>query len=101
MSRLVQLISGHGFYGEYRVRFHPDLDPRCQCGESIETIAHVLAFCPMQKDKRHILVSVLKNKDIPNKELFASHTGLIAVSKYIAESGIGQLKDPPETAPDV
>ena len=48
----------------------------------------------MQKDKRHILVSV--SKDILFKELFGSHAGLTAVSKLIAESGIGRLKDPPQ-----
>ncbi|KEP48821.1 putative reverse transcriptase from mobile element jockey protein, partial [Rhizoctonia solani 123E] len=97
--RLVQLISGHGFYGEYQNRFHPDIDPRCSCGESVETIAHAIAFCPRQEDKRHILVSV--SKDIENRELFGSHKGLKAVSKFIAKSGIGKLKDPPAAAPDM
>ncbi|KEP52046.1 putative reverse transcriptase from mobile element jockey protein, partial [Rhizoctonia solani 123E] len=95
-SRLVQLISGHGFYGEYRNRFHPDIDPRCSCGESVETIAHALAFCPRQEDKRHILRKC--SPTINERELFGTLAGLMAVSKFIAKSGIGKLGSPPATA---
>ncbi|KAJ1301862.1 hypothetical protein OPQ81_009089 [Rhizoctonia solani] len=87
-SRLVQLITGHGFYGEYRARFFPDQDPSCLCGESIETIAHAIAFCPRQEDKRHILRECSPN--LIERELFGTVTGLKAISEYIARTGIGK-----------
>ena len=95
-SRLVQLITGHGFYGEYHERFNHEINPICRCGSGVESIAHALAFCPMQEGKRHILVSV--SKDVISKELFASHAGLMAVSKFIAESGIGTVEGSAATA---
>ncbi|KAF8747105.1 Reverse transcriptase (RNA-dependent DNA polymerase) [Rhizoctonia solani] len=44
--RLVQFLTGHGFYGAYSARFHPHIDPQCQCGEPSQTrraFAHVLS----------------------------------------------------------
>ncbi|ELU35783.1 RNase H domain-containing protein [Rhizoctonia solani AG-1 IA] len=29
--RLVQFLTGHGFYGAYSARFHPHIDPQCSC----------------------------------------------------------------------
>ncbi|KAJ1300405.1 hypothetical protein OPQ81_005225 [Rhizoctonia solani] len=87
-SRLVQLITGHGFYGEYRARFFPDLDPSCLCGEPIETTAHAIAFCPRQEDKRHIHREYSPN--LIERELFGTVTGLKAISEYIARTGIGK-----------
>ncbi|QRW26647.1 Reverse transcriptase from mobile element jockey protein [Rhizoctonia solani] len=38
--RLVQYLTGHGHYGEYHAQFNHNVDPRCACGESDETIFH-------------------------------------------------------------
>ncbi|KAJ1300857.1 hypothetical protein OPQ81_002496 [Rhizoctonia solani] len=70
-SRLVQLLTGHGWYGEYRVKRFPDQSPQCSCGESIQEIIHTPFSCPSMEGQRHIL-------------------RLKAVAKFIAESGIGR-----------
>ncbi|CCO28762.1 RNA-directed DNA polymerase from mobile element jockey [Rhizoctonia solani AG-1 IB] len=80
--RLVQLLTGHCFLGEYRTRFHPDLDPSCQCGESTQTFIHTTLFCPSTEGHRAIL-------------------RLEAVVEFIAKSGIGKLGGPPAAAPDL
>ena len=95
-SRLVQFISGHGFYGEYRNRFHPDMDPRCSCGESVETTAHALAFCPTSEGQRHILRKCSSTINV--RELFGTLAGLKAVSEFIAKSGIGKVGGPSAAA---
>ncbi|CAE6463334.1 unnamed protein product [Rhizoctonia solani] len=80
--RLVQLLTGHCFLGEYRARFHPDVDPSCQCGESTQTFLHTTLFCPSTEGHRAIL-------------------RLEAVVEFIAKSGIGKPGGPPATAPDL
>ncbi|KAF8757962.1 Reverse transcriptase (RNA-dependent DNA polymerase) [Rhizoctonia solani] len=53
--RLVQFLTGHGFYGAYSARFHPHIDPQCQCGEPSQTPEHLLMFCPETEKYRHII----------------------------------------------
>ncbi|KAH7304509.1 hypothetical protein B0J17DRAFT_555398, partial [Rhizoctonia solani] len=77
--------TGHGFYGEYRIRFHPDFDPRCTCGEGVQTIIHTMLFCPSSEGQRHILREC--SSDLDERVLFGSLAGLKAVSKFITESG--------------
>ncbi|KAF8606718.1 hypothetical protein BDV93DRAFT_520349 [Ceratobasidium sp. AG-I] len=47
-SRLVQVIIGHGFFGEYYSRFFPSEEVGCQCeGSPFQTLRHVLPDCPL------------------------------------------------------
>ena len=93
---LVQFISGHGFYGKYRNQFHPDMDPRCSCGESVVTTAHALAFCPSSEGQRHILHKCSSTINV--QELFGTLAGLKAISEFIAKSGIGKFGGPSAAA---
>ncbi|KAH7335849.1 hypothetical protein B0J17DRAFT_575288, partial [Rhizoctonia solani] len=94
--QLVQLLTGHGFYGEYQNQFHPDLDPCCMCGEGVQTVIHTMLFCPSEEGQRHILCEC--SSDLDEWVLFGSLAGLKAISKFIAESGIGKLEGPPAAA---
>ncbi|CEL62318.1 hypothetical protein RSOLAG1IB_10377 [Rhizoctonia solani AG-1 IB] len=96
--RLVQLITGHCFLGEYRARFHPDLNTTCQCGESIQTFIHTTLFCPSTEGHRAILRE--SSPHLKVQELFGTLTGLEAVVKFIAKSGVGKLEGQTATAPD-
>lgn len=41
--RLIQVILGHGFFGEYYDRFVPNEDPNCPCGSvTVQSLRHVL-----------------------------------------------------------
>jgi ribonuclease HI len=95
--RLVQLLTGHCFLGEYRARFHPDLNPSCQCGESSQTFIHTLLFCPSSEGHRAILRE--SSPHLKVQELFGTLTGLEAVVEFITKSGIGKMGDLPATAP--
>ncbi|QRW16875.1 aldehyde dehydrogenase family protein [Rhizoctonia solani] len=77
--RLVQYLTGHGHYGEYHAQFHHDVDPRCACGESEETIFHLTTSCPATAGHRGIL-------------------SLEAVAKFIAKTGIGRRRGGPQAA---
>ncbi|KAF8684071.1 Glycoside hydrolase [Rhizoctonia solani] len=94
--RLVQFLTGHGFYGEYSARFHPHVDPQCSCGEPKQTPEHLLMFCPDTEEHRHIITSV--SPDRSWEEIFGTLPGLEAVSEFILKSGIGKCGDPPATA---
>ncbi|KAH9954951.1 hypothetical protein BC827DRAFT_1348032, partial [Russula dissimulans] len=48
-STLYRIITGHAFIGAYTQRFYPQHTPAqiaCQCGETIQTVEHVLRDCP-------------------------------------------------------
>ncbi|QRW18071.1 Reverse transcriptase from mobile element jockey protein [Rhizoctonia solani] len=94
--RLVQFLTGHGLYGEYRGRFRPHLNSQCSCDETEQTPRHSLLFCPDTAEFRHILTSASPNRT--GKELFGTLPGLEAVADFISKSGIRKLGDPPATA---
>ncbi|EUC56479.1 reverse transcriptase from mobile element jockey protein, partial [Rhizoctonia solani AG-3 Rhs1AP] len=86
-SRLVQLITGHGFYGEYRARFFPNEDTSCTCGEAIQTVPHYLFQCPHTEAQRHYLTRI--SPDLNPAILFGSPKGLAAIIRFIEHSDIG------------
>ena len=46
LSRMARAITNHAPIGEYRLRFHPDLDPICPaCPQCLQTRTHVLFHC--------------------------------------------------------
>ncbi|QRW18463.1 ribonuclease H-like protein [Rhizoctonia solani] len=94
--RLVQYLTGHGHYGEYHAQFHHDVDPRCACGESEETIFHLTTSCPATAGHRGILSEFSTNINDPT--LFGSLAGLEAVAKFIAKTGIGRRRGGPQAA---
>ncbi|KAF8703944.1 hypothetical protein RHS03_06148, partial [Rhizoctonia solani] len=94
--RLVQFLTGHGFYGAYSARFHSHIDPQCSCGEPSQTPEHLLMFCPDTEEYRHIITEASPERSW--EELFGTLPGLEAVSEFILKSGIGKCRDPPATA---
>ncbi|KAJ1299298.1 hypothetical protein OPQ81_005351 [Rhizoctonia solani] len=87
-SRLVTFFTGHGFLGEYfaRMKFFGEKDPHCSCGESEQTISHLLFFCPHTEPHREILSKV--SAKLESNVLFGTPDGLLAVRSFIFESGI-------------
>ncbi|KAH9952378.1 hypothetical protein BGW80DRAFT_1174851, partial [Lactifluus volemus] len=52
--------TGHAFTGEYTQRFFPRHTPEhiaCQCGETLQTIEHVIMHCPIfdAARRRHLM----------------------------------------------
>ncbi|EUC54788.1 reverse transcriptase from mobile element jockey protein, putative, partial [Rhizoctonia solani AG-3 Rhs1AP] len=89
-SRLVQIITGHGFFGEYYARFpkfRPNGDSSCTCGEHVQTVPHLLFHCPLNEAPRLHLTSAAP--DLNPATLFGSHKGLSAVMRFIENSDIG------------
>ncbi|KAF8703942.1 hypothetical protein RHS03_06146, partial [Rhizoctonia solani] len=94
--RLVQYLTGHEHYGEYHAQFYHDVDPRCACGESDETIFHLTTSCPATAGHRGLLSEFSTNINDPT--LFGSLAGLEAVAKFIARTGIGRRRGGPQAA---
>ncbi|QRW16613.1 Reverse transcriptase from mobile element jockey protein [Rhizoctonia solani] len=94
--RLVELLTGHGFYGEYSARFHPHIDPQCSCGEPKQSPEHLLMFCPDTEEYRQTITEISPERSW--EEIFGTLPGLEAVSELILKSGIGKCRDPPAAA---
>ncbi len=61
-STLFRFITGHAFTGEYTQRFFENHTPdqlTCQCGETLQTIEHVLFQCPLftAARRKHLTVN--------------------------------------------
>jgi Reverse transcriptase (RNA-dependent DNA polymerase) len=59
-STFYRFITGHAFTGEYTQRFFPQHTPEqvaCQCGETLQTIEHVIMHCPLfdTARRRHLM----------------------------------------------
>ena len=55
-----RIITGHVFVGEYTQRFYPQHTAdqiACPCGETLQTIEHVIMYCPLYADARHELIA--------------------------------------------
>ncbi|KAI0252403.1 hypothetical protein BJV78DRAFT_1124746, partial [Lactifluus subvellereus] len=47
VSTLICLITGHAFIGSYTARFWPEQPVSCPCGTPLQTVEHIIAFCPL------------------------------------------------------
>ncbi|KAL0812196.1 hypothetical protein ABMA28_009571 [Loxostege sticticalis] len=57
----VQIMTGHGGFGEYLHRFKLKSDPGCECDPAIsETVWHILLECPRFVNLRHNLECVIE-----------------------------------------
>ncbi|QRV95516.1 Reverse transcriptase from mobile element jockey protein [Ceratobasidium sp. AG-Ba] len=81
--RLIQIILGHGFFGEYYDRFNIDEPAECPCGDApIQTIAHVIKHCTLFDRSRAILRKA--SKPVLFSDLFGSVTGLKALLNFLS-----------------
>ena len=84
-SRLIQLITGHSFIGEYYRRFVPSESPECPCGEApIQTRDHILIDCPLYDGARSHLRRASRSLCIPT--LLGTYKGLKAVARFLTSS---------------
>ncbi|KAF8599122.1 hypothetical protein BDV93DRAFT_592225, partial [Ceratobasidium sp. AG-I] len=84
-SHLVQVILGHGFFGEYYSRFVPSEEVGCQCeGAPFQTLRHVLLDCPLHDVPRMKLRKV--SKYLLQKDIFGSVKGLRALADFLSSS---------------
>ncbi|KAG9103193.1 hypothetical protein FRC07_010066, partial [Ceratobasidium sp. 392] len=84
-SRIIQIIIGHGFFGEYYLRFVPSEDPSCPCDhDSLQTITHVLRHCSTYSRARHHLRDI--SLSIQLEPLFGTYKGLRAIERFLSSS---------------
>jgi hypothetical protein len=56
-ARLVRCTTGHAPIGAYRSRFFPEESTACRCGFPMETVSHVLYWCPSHERELELLKS--------------------------------------------
>ncbi|KAH9961323.1 hypothetical protein BC827DRAFT_1131805, partial [Russula dissimulans] len=80
---------GHAFVGAYTQRFFPQHTPEqiaCQCGETIQTIEHVLRECPRYDDaRRKHLTANGRLRNIP--QLFSHPKRVHSLLHFLEETG--------------
>ncbi|ELU36392.1 COG4 transport domain-containing protein [Rhizoctonia solani AG-1 IA] len=91
-ARLIQVIMGHAFFGEYRERFRPNDDPSCPCGAPRQTLDHVLRACPSFDLARHTLREV--SGPMLSSTLFGTTAGLRAVAKFLKSTDLVHVTKP-------
>jgi hypothetical protein len=50
-ARLVRCTTGHAPIGAYHSRFFPEESTACSCSFPMETVSHILYWCPSHKQK--------------------------------------------------
>ncbi|QRV77237.1 extracellular metalloproteinase MEP [Ceratobasidium sp. AG-Ba] len=81
--RLIQIILGHGFFGEYYNRFNIDEPPECPCGDApIQTVAHIIKHYTLFDRSRAILRK--SSKPVLFSDVFGSITGLKALFSFLS-----------------
>ena len=84
-ARLIQAVTGHGFFGEYYARFVPSQSTACPCGEApVQTREHILVECPLYEDHRHYLRAASRSLSLPH--ILGTADGLKAMAKFISNT---------------
>ena len=79
-SRLIQCRTGHAHIGSYYIKFVPEEDRRCQCGEPTQTRDHILLECPMFIDERHLLG---EGEDCQTRHLLGTTKGIGRLANFL------------------
>lgn len=92
---LTQLLTGHGCFRAYQLRFAIDDDESCPtCHPVVEDVEHILCHCPRFDRAREILQEHLQQQPSPENivaEMLASEAAWSAVSHF-AVTVIKQLR---------
>jgi hypothetical protein len=83
-TRIMQILLGHSFCGEYYSRFVPSESVECPCGHPIQTRTHIITECPLLEPHRHHLRTASHPLSLPI--LLSTKTGLKALAKFISAS---------------
>jgi hypothetical protein len=83
------MITGHAFIGAYTERFFPLHTPEqvaCPCGETTQTVEHVLLHCPLHAAARH---KHLTNNGRPRglQQIFSNPARILDVLRFLEETG--------------
>ncbi|KAF8505249.1 hypothetical protein BU17DRAFT_10823, partial [Hysterangium stoloniferum] len=82
---IIQVITGHSFYGTYYHHFLPDLSASRPCGTAdIQSHLHILSECPLYVEHQHTLLSA--SQDLSPAIILGTHKGLEALAEFIAAS---------------
>jgi ribonuclease HI len=84
-GRMTQMMTGHGYIGEYYKRFHIDDDTQCNTDKCLQTRQHIIAECSKFRQHRRELKKVSHNMSL--QVLLGSRKGLRAMATFIEESG--------------
>ena len=80
--KLLQVLLGHCFVGEYYKRFVPSIPLECPCGAAFpQTITHTLFTCTLHETARHHLFS--HSNPISTPVLLGTTAGLTALTSFL------------------
>jgi hypothetical protein len=88
-STLYRFITGHAFTGEYTQRFYSQHTPdqvACPCGSPIQTVEHVLMYCPLYSDARRRHLSA-NGRPRLLQQLFNHPERIRDVLRFLEETG--------------
>ena len=84
--RVTQVLTGHGYFGEYLHRIRKEATARCHhCDASVDSARHTLEFCPAwARPRRDLITEIGWNLSPPAilTALLASERGKRAVTSF-------------------
>jgi ribonuclease HI len=95
-SRLAQILTGHGHFGDYYRRFVPTERPGCSCGADVQSREHILGQCPLYDHVRHHLEKVDPHLSLPT--ILGTLEGRQALVAFLRDSDAFQKKREGEEA---
>jgi ribonuclease HI len=81
-TRVIQAMTGHGFFGDYYGRFVPSESTTCPCDNTThQTRDHILTECPLYDEHRHHLRDASNSLSSPM--ILGTRKGREALVKFI------------------
>jgi hypothetical protein len=111
-GRITQILTGHGYIGEFYMRFILDETPWCPCTDenvipTLQDRHHLIFDCPRYESHRHILRKRFLTFDNPSftlKNIIEHSHGHTFLAEFLEKSGAFTKRgipfpDPPEPPP--
>jgi hypothetical protein len=96
-ARTIQVLLGHGWFGEFYERFNLNGDVECACGAQRETRDHILLRCPLFAEHRHILWRGDTLIGMYNDFIFSTKEGKLLLLKFLEKTdAFFKQRRPPE-----
>lgn len=95
-SRLAQVLTGHGFFGDYYRCFVPSETPWCSWSPVRQSREHIICACPEDEHARHLLREVSPDLALP--KLLGHPKGRDTLAKFLKTTSAFTKRSPASAA---
>jgi ribonuclease HI len=99
-ARTIQVLLGHGWFGEFYECFNLNGNVECACGAQRETRDHILLRCPLFVEHRHILWRGNTLIGMYDDFIFSTKEGKLLLLKFLEKTDAFFKRQQPPEDPD-